>query len=89
MLHWWNIVELYFITKILLASKQLITNYRPISLLPILAKVYERIIFKNLYNYLISNNLITKSDLDLFVVVDSVEEAFNYLIKHDFYIEHI
>ena len=42
-------------------DKQLITNYRPISLLPILAKVYERIIFKNVYNYLISNNLITKN----------------------------
>ena len=41
-------------------DKQIITNYRPISLLPILAKVFERIIFKNLYNYLISNNLITK-----------------------------
>ena len=42
-------------------DKQLITNYRPISLLPILAKVYERIIFRNVYNYLISNNLITKN----------------------------
>ena len=42
-------------------DKQLITNYRPISLLPILAKVFEKIIFKNLYNYLISNNLITKN----------------------------
>ena len=34
------------------------------------------------WNRLVSNNLITKSDLDLFVVVDSVEEAFNYLIKN-------
>ena len=42
-------------------DKQVITNYRPISLLPILAKVFERIIFKNLYNHLISNNLITKN----------------------------
>ena len=42
-------------------DKQIISNYRPISLLPVLAKVYERIIFKNLYNYLISNNLITKN----------------------------
>ena len=42
-------------------DKQLVKNYRPISLLPILAKVFERIIFKNLYNYLISNNLITKN----------------------------
>ena len=31
---------------------------------------------------LISNNLISKSTLDLFVVVDTVEEAFNYLIKN-------
>ena len=41
-------------------DKQIITNYRPISLLPILGKVFERIVFKNLYNYLNSNNLITK-----------------------------
>ena len=40
-------------------NKQIITNYRPISLLPILSKVFERIIFKNLYNYLTTNDLIT------------------------------
>ena len=40
-------------------DKQIISNYRPISILPILAKVFERIIFKNLYNYLTENNLIT------------------------------
>ena len=42
-------------------DKQIISNYRPISLLPILAKVFERIIFKNLYNHLVFNNLITKN----------------------------
>ena len=42
-------------------DKQIVSNYRPISLLPILAKVFERIIFKKLYNYLISNELITKN----------------------------
>ena len=42
-------------------DKQVVENYRPISLLPILAKVFERIIFKNLYKYLIANNLITKN----------------------------
>ena len=41
-------------------DKQVVENYRPISLLPILAKVFERIVFKNLFNYLIANNLITK-----------------------------
>ena len=42
-------------------DKQIYSNYRPISLLPILAKVFERIIFKNLYNHLTLNNLITKN----------------------------
>ena len=42
-------------------DKQLISNYRPISLLPICSKIFEKLIFKNLYNYLISNNLITKN----------------------------
>ena len=42
-------------------DKQQVTNYRPISLLPILAKVFERVIFKNVYNHLITNNLITEN----------------------------
>ena len=40
-------------------DKQIVSNYRPISLLPIFAKIFERIIFKNLYNFLVSHNLIT------------------------------
>ena len=42
-------------------DKQIVSNYRPISLLPILANIFERLIFKNLYNHLISNELITKN----------------------------
>ena len=42
-------------------DKQLYNNYRPISLLPILAKVFEKIIFKHLYNHLMTNNLISKN----------------------------
>ena len=38
---------------------QKIKNYRPISLLPICAKLFERMLFNNISNYLISNNLIT------------------------------
>ena len=41
-------------------DKQIVSNYRPISLLPIFAKIFERLVFKNLYNFLVSNNLITK-----------------------------
>ena len=42
-------------------DKQTVSNYRPISLLPIFAKVFERIIYKNLYNFFIANKLITKN----------------------------
>ena len=34
------------------------TNFRPISILPILSKVLERVVFDQLYDYLNSNNLI-------------------------------
>ncbi|KAK3102599.1 hypothetical protein FSP39_012507 [Pinctada imbricata] len=37
----------------------LVKNYRPISLLNILGKVMERCIFKHIYNYIVSNNLLT------------------------------
>ena len=42
-------------------DKQLTKNYRPISLLPICGKMFEKIIFKNLYNHLITNRLISKN----------------------------
>ena len=44
-------------------DKQLIKNYRPISLLPICGKLFEKIIFNNLYSYLNTNNLITKKSI--------------------------
>ena len=40
-------------------DKQIITNLRPISLLPILTKVFEKTVFKNLFNYLVDNNFIS------------------------------
>ena len=42
-------------------NKQLIKNYRPISLLPICGKLFENIIFNNVYSYHNVNNLITKN----------------------------
>jgi hypothetical protein len=38
--------------------KELIQNYRPISLLSIIGKSMERCVFKHLYNYLVENQLI-------------------------------
>ena len=42
-------------------NKQLVENYRPISLLPICGKILEKIIFNQMYTYLQSNLLITKN----------------------------
>ena len=41
-------------------SKNLIKNYRPISLLPIFSKVLERLIFKSMFTFFRQNNLFTK-----------------------------
>ena len=40
-------------------NRQKIGNYRPISLLPICAKIFEKIIFDQVYEYLDSNNLLS------------------------------
>ena len=40
-------------------NKQLVGDYRPISLLPICGKIFEKIIFDQIYVYLNTNNLIT------------------------------
>ena len=41
-------------------SKQFIKNYRPISLLPLFAKIFDRILFLNMHNFFSYNGLITK-----------------------------
>ena len=42
-------------------DKQLIKNYRPISLLPICGKTFEKIVFNCLYSYLNENSLLTRN----------------------------
>ena len=55
----WKLAKVTYIHK--KGSKQLIKIYSSISLLPICGKVFGKIVFKQLYNYLVSNNLITNN----------------------------
>ena len=47
-------------------TKNLKENYRPISLLPILAKIFENFLFDSLYGYLIANKFLTSCQSDFF-----------------------
>ena len=39
-------------------NQQLFDNYWPISTLPIFSKLYEKIIYKRIYSYLITKNIL-------------------------------
>ena len=41
-------------------SKNILKNYRPISLLPVCGKIFEKCIYNSLYFYLESNNILSK-----------------------------
>ena len=41
-------------------EKQIPANYRPIALLSTVGKVFERVVFKNMFNFFFSNNLFYK-----------------------------
>ena len=68
-------------------DKQLIGNYRPISLLPLCGKIFEKIIFNNLYKHLTTHHLITKNQSgfrpgdsttnQLIYLVDEIHQAFD------------
>ena len=39
----------------------LLENYRPISILPALSKIFEKVVFEQLYLYFVQNNFLSKS----------------------------
>ena len=43
------------------SDSHLFDNYRPISLLPTVSKIFEKVVYKQLYDYFSENNLIYKS----------------------------
>ena len=42
-------------------DKQILNNYRPVSLLPICGKFFERLIYNNLFKYFIQNDLLSQN----------------------------
>ena len=51
-------------------DKRNIKNYRPVSLLPIRSKIFERIIYSSMLNYFLDNNLISPKQFG-FIPADS------------------
>ena len=61
-------------------SKNLVKNYRPISFLPIFGKIFERVIFKDLFNYFHKNELFTKYQ-SVFLPGDSCISQFLSIVQ--------
>jgi len=62
-------------------DKTLIANYRPISLLPVFSKIFEKVIYKRLCYHLTSNNILVKEQFD-FRCNNSTETAIYTLINN-------
>ena len=54
-----------------------LNNYRPISLLPTISKVFERVIYSQLYTYFSENNLLSEQQYG-FRAQHSTELAVNF-----------
>ena len=80
-----NFPESFKMSKIVPLFKKgapsLLTNFRPISLLPTISKIFERIIRDQLYEYLNDNNLLAEQQFD-FRKLHSTEYAAVNLIDH-------
>ena len=62
-------------------NPELLENYRPISTLPIFAKIFEKIIYERLYSYFISQRLMTDKQFG-FRKGHSTSHALHYSIDH-------
>jgi hypothetical protein len=63
-------------------DKTQITNYRPISLLPAFSKIFEKVLYKRLYNHLLSNNMLVKEQFG-FRCNTSTEMAIYTLVNNN------
>lgn len=59
-------------------DRDTLNNYRPVSILPIVSKIFERILFKHIYNFFRDNNILTKHQSG-FQPQDSTVNQLSYL----------
>ena len=74
-------------------DKQIVNNYRPVSLLPICGKIFERLIFNSLYQFLEEHNLLSIHQSgfrcndpcinQLLFIVDTLYKAFDAYLTFD------
>ena len=65
-------------------DKQMLNNYRPISLLPILSKIIEKVIYQRLFNFLNTNNALFSSQYGFrknHSTINAVTELVSHVIK--------
>ena len=62
-------------------NPQLLDNYRPISTLPIFSKIFEKLIYCRIYDYLIAKNVLYEKQFG-FRKNHSTSHAINYSLKH-------
>ena len=62
-------------------SKNLIKNYRSISLPPIFSKAFERLIYNSLYNYFTKTNFLLSASLVLCLVIHVSRSCYQSLMK--------
>ena len=73
-----NFPESFKKSEIVLLFKKrepsLLTNYRPISLLPTISKIFERIIHDQKYEYLNDNNSLAEQQIFMITYSDQVRK---------------
>ena len=62
-------------------NPQLLDNYRPVSILPVLSKIFEKIVYNRLYNFLIAKNILYDKQFG-FRKNHSTSHAINYSVNH-------
>ena len=62
-------------------NPQLLDNYRPVSVLPIFSKIFEKIIYNRLYSFLIAKNVLYDKQFG-FRRNHSTSHAINYSVNH-------